>query len=54
MTDIELEKELIFVKLIRKGPHILEFSNDYLMVHNGKIAFATAAIREKVFFSFIN
>lgn len=49
MTAIEQEKELIFVKLIRKGPHVLEFSNDYLMVHNGKIAIATAIIKEMYF-----
>jgi hypothetical protein len=47
MTNIEHEKEMIFVKLIRKGPHVLEFSDDYLMVHNGKFAFATALVLEK-------
>ncbi|MGE5633227.1 MAG: hypothetical protein ACM3TR_19355 [Caulobacteraceae bacterium] len=47
MTNIEQEKELIFVKLIRKGPHVLEFSNDYLMVHNGKITIATSKVLEK-------
>lgn len=49
MTNINREKELIFVRLIRKGPHIMEFSNDYLMVHNGKIAVATEAVLEKYF-----
>lgn len=51
MTSIEREKELIFVRLIRKGPHIMEFSNDYLMVHNGKITMATEAVLEKYFSS---
>jgi hypothetical protein len=46
MKNLEYEKEMIFVKLIRKGPHILEFSNDYLMVHNGKITIATSTILE--------
>lgn len=47
MTDINHEREMIFVKLIRKGPHVLEFSDDYLMVHNGRIALATAPVLEK-------
>lgn len=47
MNNLEYEKEMIFVKLIRKGPHILEFSNDYLMVHNGKITIATSKILEQ-------
>lgn len=47
MGNIEREKELIFAKLIRKGPHILEFSDDYLMVHNGKITLATAPVLEQ-------
>lgn len=47
MTNIEHEKEMIFVKLIRKGPHVLEFSDDYLMVHNGKITIATSLVLEK-------
>ena len=47
MVNIEREKELIFAKLVRKGPHILEFSDDYLMVHNGKITLATAPVLEK-------
>lgn len=47
MTNIAQEKEMIFVKLIRKGPHILEFSDDCLMVHNGKIALATSPVLEK-------
>lgn len=47
MTDINHEKEMIFVKLIRKGPHVLEFSDDYLMVHNGRITLATSPVMEK-------
>ena len=47
MTNIEYEKEMIFVKLIRKGPHVLEFSDDYLMVHNGKLTLATSLVLEK-------
>jgi hypothetical protein len=47
MTDIDHEKEMIFVKLIRKWPHVLEFSDDYLMVHNGKITLATSSVMEK-------
>lgn len=47
MTNIDHEKEMIFVKLIRKGPHILEFSDDCLMVHNGKITLATSLVLEK-------
>jgi len=47
MTNIDYEKEMIFVKLIRKGPHVLEFSDDYLMVHNGKITLATSSVLEK-------
>lgn len=47
MTNIDQEKEMIFVKLIRKGPHVLEFSDDYLMVHNGKITLATSSVLEK-------
>jgi hypothetical protein len=47
MMNIEKEKEMLFVKLIRKGPHVLEFSDDYLMVHNGKITFATSSVMEK-------
>ncbi|HYE84397.1 MAG TPA: hypothetical protein VEG39_19825 [Clostridia bacterium] len=47
MVNIEQEKEMIFVKLIRKGPHVLEFSDDYLMVHNGKITLATAPVLEQ-------
>lgn len=47
MNDIEHEKEMIFVKLIRKGPHVLEFSDDYLMVHNGRITLATSPVLEK-------
>jgi hypothetical protein len=46
-ANIDYEKEMIFVKLIRKGPHILEFSDDCLMVHNGKIALATSPVLEK-------
>ncbi len=47
MKNIDHEKEMIFVKLIRKGPHVLEFSDDYLMVHNGRITLATDHILEK-------
>ncbi len=47
MTNIDHEKEMIFVKLIRKGPHVLEFSDDYLMVHNGRITLATSPVLEK-------
>lgn len=47
MTNIDYEKEMIFVKLIRKGPHVLEFSDDYLMVHNGRITLATSSVLEK-------
>ncbi len=47
MTNVEHEKEMIFVKLIRKGPHVLEFSDDYLMVHNGRITLATSPVLEK-------
>lgn len=47
MTNIDHEKEMIFVKLIRKGPHVLEFSDDCLMVHNGKITLATSPVLEK-------
>ena len=47
MDSFEYEKEMIFVKLIRKGPHILEFSDDYLMVHNGKLTLATSAVLEQ-------
>jgi len=44
MDKLEHEKEIIIAKLIRKGPHILEFSNDCLMVHNGKLTIATPDI----------
>lgn len=47
MNNLEYEKEMIFVKLIRKGPHILEFSNDYLMIHNGKLTLATSNVLEQ-------
>ncbi|KUO74528.1 MAG: hypothetical protein APF77_23660 [Clostridia bacterium BRH_c25] len=47
MGNIEHEKEMIFVKLIRKGPHVLEFSDDYLMVHNGRITLATTPVLEQ-------
>jgi len=49
MTDLELEKEMIFVKLIRKGPHVLEFSDDCLMIHNGKLTVATELVRKKYY-----
>lgn len=47
MTNIDNEKEMIFVKLIRKGPHVLEFSDDCLMVNNGRITLATSPVLEK-------
>ena len=47
MTNIDHEKEMIFVRLLRKGAHILEFSDDYLMVHNGRITLATSSVLEK-------
>lgn len=46
-TNINQEKEMIFVKLIRKGPHVLEFSDDCLMIHNAKITLATSQVLEK-------
>jgi uncharacterized protein (DUF1015 family) len=49
MINIEHEKEMIFVELIRKGPHVLEFSDDYMMVHNGKITLATSSVLDKYF-----
>lgn len=47
MTSTDRDKEMIFIKLIRKGPHVLEFSDDCLMVNNGRIAFATSPVLEK-------
>lgn len=47
MDRLEHEKEVVFAKLIRKGPHILEFSNDCLMVHNGKLTIATPDVMEQ-------
>lgn len=47
MDNLEYEKEMVFVKLIRKGPHILEFSDDCLMVHNGKLTLATPTVIEQ-------
>ena len=49
MINIEYEKEMVFVKLIRKGPHVLEFSDDCMMVHNGRITLATSPVLEKYF-----
>lgn len=47
MILLNIEKERIFCRLVRKGPHILEFSDDYLMVHNGRIALAPPDIVEE-------
>lgn len=47
MDKLEHEKEMLFVKFIRKGPHILEFSDDCLMVHNGKLTIATPDVMEQ-------
>ena len=47
MDKLEYEKEMVFVNLIRKGPHILEFSDDCLMVHNGKLTLATPTVMEQ-------
>lgn len=49
MIDIEREREMVFIKLMRKGPHVLEFSDDYLMVHYSRIALATSPVLERYF-----